>query len=336
MSDEQTRAALAATLSRVLRPGELQSLARLTGGATKATWSFDWVDARGRHPLILQQTPPRAQDVGAGTRRPPKLTAEEDAALMVQARAAGVPAPRVLHVLQASNALGSGYITERMGGETLGKRIVADAAFDAVRPRLAAQCGEILAAIHRMPTQGLPFLARLDAADELAIYGGLLAEHAFVHPVLSYALRWIGERLPADAPSTVVHADFRTGNLIIDPEEGVRCVLDWEIARVGDPMHDLGVLCMRSWRFGGPGEAGGFGSREDLYAAYERASGTRVDPRRVRFWEAMSNLKWAISCVRRGLARGADGQPASSELAAVGRRLEEPLWDFMTLATARD
>jgi hypothetical protein len=51
-----------------------------------------------------------------------------------------------------------------------------------------------------------------------------------------------------------------TGNLIVDPGEGVRCVLDWEIARIGDPMHDLGVLCMRSWRFGGKGEVGGFGS----------------------------------------------------------------------------
>ncbi|WP_076999854.1 phosphotransferase family protein [Variovorax sp. KK3] len=336
MTIDATREALATVLAGAGARGAVQSLARLTGGATKTTWSFDWLDDEGRHPLILQQTPSRAQDVGGAARRPPKLTAEEDAALMIEARAADVPAPRVVHVLEPSDALGSGYITERIDGETLGKRIVSDAAFDTVRPRLAAQCGEILAAVHRMPTTGLPFLARLDAADELAIYGGLLREHAFVHPALSYALRWIGDRLPPDAPSTVVHSDFRTGNLIVDPKEGVRCVLDWEIARIGDPMHDLGVLCMRSWRFGGRGEAGGFGTREDLYAAYEHASGIRVDPHRVRFWEAMSNLKWAISCVRRGLARGADGQPASSELAAVGRRLEEPLWDFMTLATAKD
>ena len=336
MTPDKTRQALAAVLARTAPPGEVQSLTRLTGGATKTTWSFDWLDAEGRHPLILQQTPPRAPDIGTPARRPPKLTAEEDAALMIAARAAGVPAPRVVHVLAPADRLGSGYITERIAGETLGKRIVADGAFDAVRPRLATQCGEILAAIHRMPTDGLDFLARLSPADELAIYGGLLDEHAFVHPALSYAMRWIGDRLPPDDQARLVHADFRTGNLVVDPVDGVRCVLDWEIARIGDPMHDLGVLCMRSWRFGGPGEAGGFGMREDLYAAYERASGTRVDPRRVRFWEAMSNLKWAISCVRRGLARGADGRPASSELAAVGRRLEEPLWDFMTLATAKD
>ncbi len=336
MNDEQTRDALAALLARNGARGEVQTLARLTGGATKTTWSFDWVDDEGRRALILQQTPPRMHDAETSARRPPKLSGDEDAALMIVAREAGVPAPRVVHVLVPADGLGGGYITERIDGEALGKRIVADAAFDAVRPRLAAQCGEILAAIHCMPADRLPFLSRLSPTDELSIYAGLLKEHAFVHPALSYALRWIGERLPPDDQACVVHADFRTGNLIVDPAEGVRCVLDWEIARIGDPMHDLGVLCMRSWRFGGRGEVGGFGSREDLYTAYERASGMPVDPRRVRFWEAMSNLKWAISCVRRGLARGADGKPASSELAAIGRRLEEPLWDFMTLATAKD
>lgn len=336
MTPQATQAALQRLLRALWGEGEVASLARLTGGATKSTWAFDWVTAAGSQALILQQTPAPLRDVGAATLRPPKLSGEEDARVMIAARAAGVPAPCVRHVLRETDGLGGGYITERVDGEALGKRIVGDAAFGAVRPRLAAQCGEILAAIHRIPPGELPFLQSLSAAEEIAIYGGLLKEYAFVHPVLSYALRWVAQHVPADTQRTVVHSDFRTGNLIVDAQEGIRCVLDWEIARIGDPMHDLGVLCTRSWRFGGAGECGGFGTREDLYAAYERASGTRVDPRRVRFWEALSNLKWAISCVRRGLARDAQGRPASSELAAIGRRLEEPLWDFMALATARD
>lgn len=334
MDTQPTPASLARALAGVLGAGEVQSLARLTGGATKATWSFDWVGAQGREPLILQQTPPRAADLAPGAQRPPKLDAAQDAAVMDAARAAGVPAPRVRHVLAPDDGLGCGYVTDRVAGETLGRRIVSDAAFDTVRPALAAQAGEILAAIHRMPVGGLPFLQRLRAADELAIYAALLRGHERTHPALAWAIRWIGERLPREERAGVVHADFRTGNLIVDPAQGIRCVLDWEIARIGDPMHDLGVLCMRSWRFGGAGEAGGFGSREALYAAYERAGGGRVDPARVRFWEAMSNLKWAIACVRRGLA-GTGGE-GNVELAAIGRRLEEPLWDFMTLATAKE
>lgn len=311
--------------------GEVTGLRRLTGGATKHTWSFDWsCDGRGR-PLVLQQT----TGSGAPSGRTPKLTAEQDATLMISARAGGVPAPVVRLILEPDDGLGAGYVTERIEGETLGRRVVHDEALAEARPRMTRQCGEILAAIHRLPRNELPFLATLSPADELAAYGGLLADHDLRHPPLAYALRWVEANLPRTWERRVVHCDFRTGNLIVGPD-GVRCVLDWEIARVGDPMQDLGVLCMRTWRFGGAAPVGGFGRREDLYAAYEAAGGGRVDPRRVRFWEAFSNLKWAIACVRRGLAVRGDGRPASLELCAIGRRLEEPLWDFFTLVSRED
>ncbi|GAP38134.1 phosphotransferase family protein [Piscinibacter sakaiensis] len=318
--------ALAAALGRDDGPGEVQALQRLTGGATKRTWAFDWVRAGRRTPLILQQTP-SAPGARHGA---PKLTAAEDAALMIVARAGGVPAPVVRRVLAETDGLGPAYVTERIEGETLGRRVATHADLAAARPQMAGQCGEILARIHRLPAAELPFLATLSPADELATCVRLLEDHAQRQPALAYALRWVGEHLPTRWDRGVVHADFRTGNLIVGPD-GVRCVLDWEIARLGDPMQDLGVLCMRTWRFGGAGPVGGFGSREALYAAYERTSGRSVDPARVRFWEAFSNLKWAVACVRRGLARRADGAPASVELCAVGRRLEEPLWDFFAL-----
>lgn len=211
--------------------------------------------------------------------------------------------------------------------------MVRDQALADARGRMARQCGEILAAIHRLPTASLPFLQRLSPADELRIYAAALERSGVRHPALAYALRWIAQNLPRDWAPALVHADFRTGNLIVGPD-GVRCVLDWEIARIGDAMQDLGVLCMRTWRFGGAGEVGGFGAREDLYAAYEAASGRRIDPRRVKFWEAFSNLKWAIACARRGASLRADGRQASLELSVVGRRLEEPLWDFFALTGA--
>ena len=331
MSPDEVATALAAALSRDGAPGEVRALQRLTGGATKQTWSFDWVQGDRHAPLILQQTPvASAAPASSSTLRAPKLSAGEDAALMIVARAGGVPAPAVRRVLAPEDGLGPAYVTERVEGETLGRRIVEHADFAAARPSMARQCGEILARIHRLPTSDLPFLATLSPADELTVYGGLLAQFALRHPALAYAERWVRENLPKRWEPCVVHSDFRTGNLIVGPD-GVRCVLDWEIARLGDPMQDLGVLCMRTWRFGGAGEVGGFGAREDLYAAYERTAGVAVDPERVRFWEAFSNLKWAISCVRRGLAKRADGSPASVELCAVGRRLEEPLWDFFSL-----
>lgn len=337
MAPAEVGAALAAALGRDGAPGEVRALQRLTGGATKQTWSFDWVRGDRSEPLILQQTPvasptPAASPTAsaAPTLRAPKLSAEHDAALMIVARAGGVPAPVVRRVLAPEDGLGSAYVTERVEGETLGRRIVEHPDFAAARPLMARQCGEILAHIHQLPTADLGFLATLSPADELSVYGGLLAQFELRHPALAYALRWVREHLPTHWETRVVHSDFRTGNLIVGAD-GVRCVLDWEIARLGDPMQDLGVLCMRTWRFGGAAEAGGFGSRADLYAAYEHTAGASIDPERVRFWEAFSNLKWAISCVRRGLATRADSGPASVELCAVGRRLEEPLWDFFSL-----
>ncbi|MFA7386437.1 MAG: phosphotransferase family protein [Thiohalobacteraceae bacterium] len=328
-SDAMTTALQATLLRCGTGVGEVRGLRRLTGGATKQTWAFDWVAGGMQQPLILQQSHGQGAPQGGA----PKLSATQDAALMVAARAGGVLAPVVRAVLQPQDRLGEGYITEFVTGETLGRRVVRDETFASARALMARQCGEILAAIHRLPTASLPFLQRLSPADELRVYADALAGSGVRHPALAYALRWIEENLPRDWAPVLVHADFRTGNLIVGLD-GVRCVLDWEIARIGDAMQDLGVLCMRSWRFGGAGEVGGFGSREDLYAAYEAASGQRVDPRRVRFWEAFSNLKWAIACARRGSSVQADGRQASLELSAVGRRLEEPLWDFLALTHA--
>ena len=73
-----------------------------------------------------------------------------------------------------------------------------------------------------------------------------------------------------------MHGDFRHGNLIIG-SDGVRAVLDWELAHLGDPMEDLGWICVNSWRFGEIDKpVGGFGSREELFAGYEEG-GRKVD-----------------------------------------------------------
>ena len=79
-------------------------------------------------------------------------------------------------------------------------------------------------------------------------------------PVFELALRWLRDHDPGPSREmTLVHGDFRHGNLIIGPD-GVRAVLDWELAHFGDPMEDLGWICVNSWRFGEIDKpVGGFG-----------------------------------------------------------------------------
>jgi aminoglycoside phosphotransferase (APT) family kinase protein len=328
-SDDFASRLQAAIVRHIGRPGTLHDLQRLTGGANRTTWSFDSESEGQRQPFILQLGVDAVDPVADLA---PHLNAGQDARIMIAAVRAGCPAPRVRAILEPSDGLGEGYVTERVAGETLGPRIVRDERFAAARAVMAKQCGEILAAIHRIDLAEVPFLMTQDAAAQVEAHRRIADHYAFHLPALELALRWADENLPSNPRRTAVHGDFRTGNLIVG-DDGVRCVLDWELAQIGDPMQDLGWLCVKTWRFGGREPVGGFGSREDLFAAYEKASGQAIDPIHVRFWEAFGNVKWAVHCLRLEV-RGVE--EIGIERCAIGRRIEEPLWDFLNLIEGRE
>jgi aminoglycoside phosphotransferase (APT) family kinase protein len=321
-----------AALGAVVRRGiegvtEIRGLRRLSGGASQETWSFDATAAGATVPLILRRRPGGTADA------PPQSVAlrlETEALLLRAAAAAHVPVPRVRVVLEPSDELGSGYVMERLEGETIARRILRDDAFAAVRPKLARQCGEILARIHAIPPERLPKLPFADAAAQLTSYRAVFDSFGRPHPVFELAFRWLADHLPEPAPAAFVHGDFRNGNLLIAQGEGVRGVLDWEIAHVGDPMEDLGWICVNSWRFGAALPVGGFGTREDLFAGYEAAGGRKVDPHRVHLWEILGTLKWGIMCMMQYsvFERGID---RSVERGAIGRRSSETEIDLLEL-----
>jgi aminoglycoside phosphotransferase (APT) family kinase protein len=334
MSSEDFIAQLQAAVARHIgAPGTIHDLQRLTGGANKTTWSFDADVAGERAQFILQLASARANDADnplAGVS--PHLTADEDARLMIAAVKAGVPAPRVRAILQPDDGLGGGYVTERVAGETLATKILRDERFAGARATMAKQCGTILAAIHRIPVSEVPFLMKLTPAEHIAAQRRIIEYFDFHLPALELGLKWAEQHVPRNARHSVVHGDFRAGNFIVR-EDGIRCVLDWEIGQSGDPMQDLGWVCVKTWRFGGKKPVGGFGTREDLFEAYEKASGQSVDPAHVRFWEAYGSVRWGIGCLSMGL-RGME--EVGIERCAIGRRIEEPLWDFFNLIEGRD
>jgi aminoglycoside phosphotransferase (APT) family kinase protein len=133
---------------------------------------------------------------------------------------------------------------------------------------------------------------------------------------------------------TLVHGDFRNGNLIVGPD-GVRAVLDWELAHFGDPMEDLGWLCVNSWRFGIIDKpVGGFGQLSELIAGYESAGGGTVDPRRVILWQALGTLRWGVICLGM-LARYESGKDRSIERAMIARRASEAEIDLLRIIAPR-
>ncbi|MEV1179372.1 phosphotransferase family protein, partial [Nonomuraea sp. NPDC049784] len=233
---------------------------------------------------------------------------------------AGVPVPEVV------SSGGSYILMTRVPGETIPRKILRDDAYAAARPRLAAQCGQALAAIHRMPASGLPQEVDDDPLRRWRDVLDLLGEP---HPVFELALRRLAADRPGSTRRTVVHGDFRNGNLIVGPE-GIRAVLDWELAHLGDPLEDLGWLCVKAWRFGSPLPVGGFGDYDELISSYERAGGHPVDRDALRWWETFGVLKWGIICVMQTM-RHLRGGARSVELAAIGRRVCENEWDLLRM-----
>ncbi|MEV4393250.1 phosphotransferase family protein [Nonomuraea sp. NPDC049607] len=322
----------AETIAReVYGPGAAVPYAvRLPGGASRETWALDVVTTGGdRHELVLRLDGPGAVlEVGAG------LAAE--ARLMRAAADAGVPVP---HVVAAADPPADPYILmTRVPGETIPRRILRDEAYREARAGLAAECGRTLAAIHRMPLSCLPATdaetgagaeAGAGPGDPLRRWRDVLDLTGEPHPVFELALRRLAADRPPAAPTGVVHGDFRNGNLIVGPE-GIRAVLDWELAHAGDPLEDLGWLCVKAWRFGSPLPVGGFGGYAELIAAYEEAGGRHVDLDALRWWETFGVLKWGIICVMQTM-RHLRGGAASVELAALGRRVCQTEWDLLGL-----
>jgi len=302
---------------------------RLSGGASQETWRFDIMHHQGNFGAILRRSP---KGYGAAPSRAAGLDAE--AHLMQLAFEAGVPSPRVLHVLTPEDDLGHGFIMQRVEGETIARKILREDEFAAVRPKLARQLGAVLAGIHNLPHARLPRLRLMTAAKELDEFERDYRSLNWPKPVFELALRWLRDNDPGVSTEvTLVHGDFRNGNLVID-RDGVGAVLDWELAHLGDPMEDLGWVCVNSWRFGEIDKpVGGFGSREELFAGYE-AAGRRVYPARVSFWEVMGTLRWGLMCGGM-MQRFREGPDHSMERAMIGRRASETEIDLLRLLASR-
>ncbi|MBU6318945.1 MAG: phosphotransferase family protein [Alphaproteobacteria bacterium] len=316
------RAQLEAALRRGL--GGFESLAgwtRLTGGASRETYRIEAVvDGRQRF-LALRRAPgDGASAVGEGS------SIALEAALIAAARRAGVEGPDVRMSLIPEDGLGAGFLMDWISGETIGSRIVRRPEFAGVRSKMARACGEILAHLHAVDIEteelsgALPHMTPEEAVCRtLTSYRELDSPQ----PMIEFTARWLLEHLPKENRTTLVHGDFRCGNFIVDPGEGILAVLDWELAHVGDPMRDLGWLCTRSWRFGvNELPVGGFGQYQDLFEGYEAVSGYRVDPVSVRFWEVFGSFWWSVGCLQMAQSYRT-GAETSLERPAIGRRSSE-------------
>jgi aminoglycoside phosphotransferase (APT) family kinase protein len=337
--------ALASALERALgehwgAPVAVQRLEELAGGASRRIYGF----------TATRSGEPRPQEMvarfEASAGRIPGSGVDEYSLLEV-AGEAGVMVPRVHCRGRDPQSGDEFFVMDRARGEAIARRLMREAAYERARAALPGQLARSLARIHSLNVDD-PRLASLRevavtsgcrefAASEIEKYDQLLMAAAGGHPypVLAYARRWLTRNRPSAPKESVVHGDFRIGNVMFD-DCGLTAVLDWELAHVGDPLEDLGWLAVRAWRFGKAQlPIGGLCSREEFWSFYEREGGVRVDPIAARYWEVFGNWKWAIICVMQGASHRA-GLVPDVELAAIGRRVADTEWEILDLIEEAD
>jgi aminoglycoside phosphotransferase (APT) family kinase protein len=249
------------------------------------------------------------------------------APLLAAAAEAGVPVPAVVADGSDDEVLGPSWtVTVALAGSSDPAVILAGQ--DAPGPRqLIDDLADALASIHRMPADLAAVPAVADPLELLREWRDRLGEP---HPAFELAFRALESERPPRARTALVHGDFRMGNLMVDAG-GLSGVLDWELAHIGDPIEDLGWLCVPAWRFGRPDRpAAGLGSREELLDAYARHAGIVVDPAALRWWELAGTLRWGVICVMQAFTH-LSGAMRSVEHAVIGRRACEVEWDLLEL-----
>ena len=312
--------ALAAELRRSDRPCDrVIDVRRLTGGASRETWSFVAVADGERREYVLRRDP---------STEPDPVRTRHEAIAIGAARRHGVPGPELVSWSDAGDRLAAPYlIMTRIDGEALPRRILAEERYAEARRGLGRQLGRAAAQIHAVPEAELEGLPEHDPLELMRFAYDTVGQ---ARPVLELAFRRVlGTRPPDSGRRALVHGDFRIGNLMVD-EAGLTGVLDWELVHRGDPMEDLGFLCVRAWRFGGPLPVGGLSSFADLFDGYAELAGTRPDPDLVRWWQLVGTLNWAVICLWQA-HRHLSGTTRSVELAAIGRRTAEQEHDLLRL-----
>ena len=121
-------------------------------------------------------------------------------------------------------------------------------------------------------------------------------------PAMEETSRLLEERMPEQVGATIVHGDYRLGNMIVGAGQ-IKAVLDWELCTLGDPLADVGYL-LNSWVQPGEAEediaptaAGGFPEREALTQRYAAATGR--DLSQINYYRAFSH--WRLAAIGQGV-----------------------------------
>jgi aminoglycoside phosphotransferase (APT) family kinase protein len=231
--------------------------------------------------------------------RPPLPPSAHDvlreARLLGALRATPARVPKVLAVCADAATIGAPfYVMERVPGEAIVASVPPALDTPAERRRIGEQLIDALVEIHAVDWRaaGLEDFGKPTGYLErqLRRFSGLWELNKTREiPAVESVGAWLAENLPSSGTATIVHGDYRLGNTMfaLHAPAQLTAVLDWEMATIGDPLADIGYLCMMWAEAGDPSEglraalgnvtrAPGFYTREELISRYEEGSGRSV------------------------------------------------------------
>jgi aminoglycoside phosphotransferase (APT) family kinase protein len=319
---EELASALSKKLLEVGIEGKVSNLEPLTGGASKEIWKFEVSKDKQSTKMILRR--------GSGIEGPLAIKTADEARIQKEVIKVGAPVPTILAVSKNEEELGDSYIMNFVEGESIARKILRDKEYKKALPVLAYQCGEAIARIHNVDIDNFSFLPKKPAEDQLEDLYSTYQSFEQPSPVFEYAYLWLKEQDFSNFQESLVHGDFRLGNIIVNGE-GLQSIIDWELAHIGNPLQDLGWVCGNSWRFGKNDKVvGGFGELEDLLKGYNSISKFQVNNEMVKCWQVFGTFRWGVICLIQAYAH-LNGTINSIEKAAIGRRVSETEIDIVDL-----
>ncbi len=302
--------------------GEIVNLEPLTGGASKEIWKFE-VNANGKSDRYILRR-------GSGIEGPLAIKTSDEAKIQKTVRKLGAQVPEIVAVSSLDEELGDAYIMKFVYGESIARKILRDEEYKNTLPKLAFECGQSIAKIHQADINEFPFLPSKTVFEQINDLYQTYVSFNQPSPVFEYTHLWLKKQNFGEINDALVHGDFRLGNIIVD-KDGLKSVIDWELAHIGNPLQDLGWICGNSWRFGNTNKVvGGFGDLADLLKGYNSVSNYHVDENMVKAWQVFGTFRWGVICLIQASAH-LTGSINSVEKAAIGRRVSETEIDIVDL-----